>query len=488
MSRERARVLLSGALVVGVAGDLLLRTHEWRAGFTLWLVLSAALATWLTEGDARERRLLIGGVALASLGLAVRDAEMLMAVDLLSVLCMGALVVWHGSGRRIAELTVVESIRAAVLAPLTLVAGGAGALRPAFGGDEQASARRSSRARAIAIGAVLALPPLFIVTGLLGSSDEVFAAFLEGVGTFLAESGLEHVLAIAFLTWIAAGWMRAAAGEAQEIRVPQVRTPGVAFLTVSVGLYGLVALLTLFIASQLRTLFGGASYLLATAGLTVAEYARSGFFELVVASGVVLGTVVAADWLMAEDDVEGRMRLRTVGSALVLLVAALLVSAVVRMRLYVEYFGLTLDRFVAMAVLVWVLLLLTTLAATTLRGRSARFAPTMLLATAAWVFGLNLVNPEGVVARANVSRAVTAGGFDVPYHATLSADALPVLVSEASRLPAAECEALRTALQAKWRERLVDNDPTDGDWRSADLARMAARRWLAAGGEVSCAR
>ena len=73
-----------------------------------------------------------------------------------------------------------------------------------------------------------------------------------------------------------------------------MRSPSIAFTSVSVALYGLVVLLALFLGTQARVLFGGAAYLEATAGLTVAEYARAGFFQLVVAGGETSGACVQA--------------------------------------------------------------------------------------------------------------------------------------------------------------------------------------------------
>ena len=37
---------------------------------------------------------------------------MLYAIDVLSVLSMGALIIWHGTGRELAQLNVAEAVRA----------------------------------------------------------------------------------------------------------------------------------------------------------------------------------------------------------------------------------------------------------------------------------------------------------------------------------------------------------------------------------------
>ena len=478
--RHQARTVLATALLLGVAGDALLRGGGIRMGLTAWIAMLVACAVAIGGRSGTQRNLLLGGILLAALGLAWRDSEMLYAVDLLSLACTGALLVWLGSGRSLAQLTVIESARAAVLAVVNALGGAAGVLQQGLGHGDTAPAS-TGRARALAIGAVLALPPLFIVTSLLASSDVVFAARLDGIGQFLATDALQHVLVSLALAWTTAGLLRAALGGTIRGLVPEVRTPSIAFLSVSVGLYALIAVLTLFVATQAQVLFGGAAFLHATAGLTVAAYAREGFFQLVVASGVVVGTLVVAEWLLDAEDTQGRRRYRVAGSVLLGLVSALLASAVARIWLYVGEFGLSIDRAFACAVMVWVVVALGVFAGTTLRGRAERFAPTALFATVLWVALLNVANLEAIVVRVNVARAQRGELFDVAYHAKLSADALPALRAAATRLSPPDCQALSDALRKSWSDRLAHPPNGGKDWRSRDLARARAEAWYKSG-------
>lgn len=481
---DSVRPLLA-ALAIGISGDLLLRGSEGRLGFTLWVLLLVGVALVLTDRAERERRLLLVGVGAAAFGLVWRDAEILQVIDILSLLCMGALVIWHGSGKRIGELTVVQAMRAAVLAVLTTLGGAPSALREGLDGAG-GSATTGRTARALVVGAVLALPPLLIVLTLLGNSDRVFGNFIQAAVEFLSVSATHHALLALLLTWFAAGWLRAARGEPTGVRVPEVASPGVPFLTVSVALLGLVALLALFLGTQARMLFGGAEYLRAAADLTVAEYARDGFFEMVAAAGMVLGTLVAAEWLLTADDAAGRKRFGAVGTVLLAEVSLLLASAIVRMGLYVREFGLTVDRAFALAVMVLVSAALVTVAATTVRDRAARFAPAMLAVTVAWVMMLDLVNLEGIVVRVNVARAVAGAPFDARYHAVLSADALPVLRSQAARLQAGDCQALEGAMRTHWSARIARLE--GADWRQANLPLMRAMDWWGGAGDLGCTR
>jgi hypothetical protein len=176
------------------------------------------------------------------------------------------------------------------------------------------------------------------------------------------------------------------------------------------------------------------------------------------------------------------------GSILLVLVSALLVSAIVRIMLYVGEFGLSIDRAFACAVMVWVVVALVVFASTTLRGRADLFAPTTLVATVVWVALLNIVNLEAMVVRTNVARAQRGESFDVAYHAKLSADALPALLDAAPRMMPVDCQALSDALKKRWSERLADKQEGGIDWRSRSVPLAAARAWHASGAPVCPAR
>ena len=379
-----ARNIILAALIVGLDGDRLLRGGEVRLGFAVWIA-GLVICTWaIGKSHSRERHLVICGTVLAAFGLALRDSPMLNAIDMLSVLCMGALSVWVGSGRRVADLTILESVRAGILAMINTIAGAANVI-----GD--AAARRTGGASgkgiagALVVGSVLAAPPLLVVGALLASSDKVFDRILSTLASGIMSDGLTHLLVIAMLAWLASGWMRATLGDAIGATVEVPASPRLPFMSVSIGLYALIVLLGTFIAVQARVVFGGAAFLRQTEGLTVATYARDGFFQLILAAGVVLVTLVMAEWFLTADDAVGRRRYRTAAAILLAMVATLLVSSAVRIGLYVNEFGLSIDRSLASAAIVWVSAALATFAGTTLRNAPAKFMPVTLLMTVGWV-------------------------------------------------------------------------------------------------------
>jgi hypothetical protein len=119
---------------------------------------------------------------------------------------------------------------------------------------------------------------------------------------------------------------------------------------------------------------------------------------------------------------------------LIALLGIMIASAVLRMRLYVHYFGLTLDRFYPLVFMGWLVIVLAWLALTVLRGRGGSFVAGAVIAGLSMLALLNLVVPDTVVARVNVARARsgTAGTettLDLSHLATLGGEAIPIAVS-----------------------------------------------------------
>src|SRR5205085_5750237 len=134
------------------------------------------------------------------------------------------------------------------------------------------------------------------------------------------------------------------------------------------------ALFLCFVCVQVRYLFGGATWVAQVAGLTYAEYARRGFFELVWATALVLPLLLALHWLLRTDDRAAQRIFRALAAAQLVLLFVVIASALTRMRLYQREYGLTELRLYTTAFMGWLALVFVWFAATVLRGARERFA------------------------------------------------------------------------------------------------------------------
>ncbi len=468
MTAPLARQLLIVALLLGVAGNWLLRAPEWAAGFTLWALLVLGAAFVAAERSAapapalrREGRVLFAAAGLLALSFALRDADLLFVLDLFALLVVAALFAWRASGRSLTQLEPRDAVLGGA-ATFATVAVGAPTLALRDAAPQQLTGERRRSLGAFGLGAVVAAPVLLAVALLLGSADPVFAAFLEETGALLDGRLVGQLMGIGLAAWVAAGALRGTLAPISGRLAGFSLRPQVEFSAVAPLLGGLALLLSMWIGLQVRAMFGGAEYVATATGVTVAEYARRGFFELVVIAGIVLAALLAADDVLERGAAASRRSFRAVGFVLLGLVGAVLVSALQRLGVYLRFYGLTEDRVLAAAVLVWVAVVLGWFGVTVLRESRQRFAPGVLVISALWLGGLNVANPERWIVATNVQRAERGLSFDVAYHAQLSGDALPALLAAAERLPAADAASLRSELARVWQARALSRT----DWRA----------------------
>ncbi len=343
----------------------------------------------------------------------------------------------------------------------------------------------------VLLGTLLALPVLTVFVLLLGSADLVFAQRLEQFFDLLSlEKFIEWVwrlVLIAIAAWLLAGGMFAALqrqGKLSWLRLPPQWDPlgrGFRWLGIveaSIVLLALDALLFSFAWIQLRYLFGGAANVHA-AGFTYAEYARRGFFELVAASLLGLGLLMALGWGTRVHGPKEERLLKGASSVLVAFLWLLLASAFMRLRLYEWAYGFTELRlyshgfmFFLAAVLGWQLI--------TLWWRRERFLIGAWVAALAFLAAMNLLNPDAFVARQNLARYHARGDIDMAYLTALSADAVPVLVEALDDLRGAEGDELRRALRG-WLEWLAQEGQEE-PWPSIRWSRWRALKLLRGAG------
>jgi hypothetical protein len=320
---------------------------------------------------------------------------------------------------------------------------------------------RSEKVTAVARGVALGLPLLLVFGALFIAADAVFSQLVSSAIPTLDTALVERFVIVAIWAWLAGGLLRdLLAPRDEEVSFPKQR-PGLGALELGVALAFLDLLFLAFVVVQFRYLFGGRSLVETTTDLTYAEYARHGFFELVAVAALTLPLLLAGDWAL-RDAGRGRRAFRWLAAALLALLGVVIASALQRMRLYMDQYGLTELRLYATGMIVWLAVVCLWFAVTVLRGKRHAFAVGALVSGFAATLAINLVNPDALIARTNVTRPAV----DVSYLAKLSDDAVPTLVARISSLPPREQAVLANAL--------LERQPAAGDWRSWNLARARA--------------
>ena len=436
-----ARRALTAAVLLGVLADPLLRNGPWGLGLLVWMVALAVAVLVLSRQNgrrlSRESAVWLGVAVLFAAGLSWHDADLLIFFDVLAMLTALTLLAMS------LDAVPVPSLAAARVRDLIDAAFGTGldvarGLLPLVARDAElhAAARPSTDGKARRIGrAVLITAPIVVIfTLLLANADPIFGSFFT-LPDIQVDVLLSHVVIAGFFAWVVAGWLRrsflAPSGAVRTPATPLAFTLGTTDVAVALG--ALNVLFAAFVVVQIGWLFGGEALVRRTTGLSYAQYARHGFFELMWVAGLLLPMLLGAQALIPDSERRTRRIYRRLAVPLVALLGAIMLSAGARMRLYVHYYGISTDRLYASAVMVWLAIVFVWFALTVLRSRPRTFAAGLLISGFAVLLTLNVLNPDALVARANLARdaagEIGTAGADYRYVASLGGDAIPAVVS-----------------------------------------------------------
>jgi hypothetical protein len=324
--------------------------------------------------------------------------------------------------------------------------------------------------------------PIVLFGALFASADVFFRDLLRDAAVLDPGELFSHLALWALCAWLAGSYLWGAL-LAERGPVPEApRVTWLRFEFIETGVvFGLVdALFLLFVGVQFRYLFGGADRVEASSSLTYAEYARRGFFELVAVAALVVPFLLLAHWLVQRGSARLQRLYTALAGVLVVLVFVVIASALERMRLYQQTFGLTELRLYTTAFMIWLVAVFGWIGFTVLRGRRDRFAFGVFVAGLAVVIALNALNPDALIVRRNAALEESDRPFDSAYALGLSPDSVPALVANLDRVsPAARCTVARDL-----RARYLDEDD---DWRSWSWGRSRARDAVASSREPSAA-
>lgn len=487
MRTRRGAAALGAAILLGLLGDLLLRALPWGINVFLWVGTLVLAVVWvarrgevpLTGGG----RWLVAPLLFFAAAYAWRDATLLMGLTLLALLTTLALAASH---TRTGRLRVAGLVDYATSLLTAFVFGVGGILMLGIGEIDWKSLPRTGWTRwalAIGRGLLLTLPLLILFGALFMAADAIF----EGIVNDLLDIDLFdialHLFLIGFYTWLVGGFLYQSLLHRQhEESLPRLGAApfGLGIIEVGMVLGALNLLFLAFVLVQFRYFFGGAALIQVTGEFTYAEYARRGFFELVTVAALLMPLLLLAHWLLRPQRPAHTRLFQFLATTLILLLFVVMASALQRMRLYMDAFGLTELRLYTTAFMGWLAVLFVWFGATVLRGQRQHFA-FGALATAYVTLALLLVlNPDALIMRTNLNRiGVAPTPFDRSYALSLSADAIPPLIEALPRMDEANRCATVSHLISYW-----GPETQRPDWRSWNWSRARARQIVAANQEM----
>jgi len=467
--------IIGAAIVLGIFADILFIDRQAGIGVPIWALLLVGGSLFLIKKEKvdvmGDGKLLVLPMIFFATAFAWRDSDALTALNFLALMTTIGLT---AATLRIGQLRVAGIAR-------YMVEGILSGLETAFGSflllfniewGQFKLGSWSKRLVSIGIGLLIAMPILIIFGALLASADATFSSMLKGIFNINSPDWFRHIPIIMFVSWLLAGLLRKAFLANNPIpatvQLPFEFKLGITEMGIVLGSLNLLFLT--FVIVQFKYFFGGAARVANLNGLTYADYARSGFFELVTVTALVLPLLLVAHWLLRKGNKTHEYIFRGLAISLIALLSVIMVSAFQRMRLYQQEYGMTELRLYVTAFMIWMAILFVLFGYTVLRGQRERFAFGALISGLAMVVVLNVINPDAMIVRINAERARNGKQIDADYITSLSADSIPALMEAMPGISEPARQKAANKVIHDWSER---GDP---GWRSWNWSRSNARK------------
>ncbi|MRH44180.1 DUF4173 domain-containing protein [Aquibacillus halophilus] len=323
----------------------------------------------------------------------------------------------------------------------------------------------------VALGLVIGLPLLGIVTILLMSADAVFQDLVVQIPRFIFQLNfgeqLFRIAIILFFLLVFFGIFQVLALAnstklySEEVGNGTKQFDSIIALTILILLNGVYLLFT---AIQFTYFFGGGL----EEGYTFAEYARRGFFELMIVTMVNWTLLISFLTYVKESRRKFKFVLKVMYSIVIIVSGIMLTSAFQRLSMYEEAYGFTLDRILAHGFMVFLLVIF---AYTMMRVWLEKLSLLhfYLLASLIFYTGLNVIPLERMIVNNNLERYQATDKIDVYYLNSLGATGVDGLITLYQKEP--DFPNLKRILveRKEWAESINQRN----SWQSYNLHKQA---------------
>lgn len=328
----------------------------------------------------------------------------------------------------------------------------------------------------IAIGLLIGGPLLVVITGLLMSADAVFEDMVLRLPQFIFKLNFQEEL-LRFVLVIFFGLLFFSILQVLHVKAENVYTPDNKVKS-TISWDGITAVTILILLNSVYVLFTiiQFTYFFSDGlqeGFTYAEYARRGFFELLIVT-LINWTILTSCLTLVKEKRKGmNLTIKLLYSILVGVSGVMLVSAYQRLSMYEEAYGFTLDRLLAHASMIFLMVIF---AYTFVRIWIERLSLLHFYLIAGLLFytALNVCHMEQIIADNNLDRYSRTEKIDIYYLNSLSYTGIDGLIELYEEQP--DYQGLRSMLfqRKQWLEAQAENP-----WQSFNMNKQRVTERLA---------
>ncbi len=290
---------------------------------------------------------------------------------------------------------------------------------------------KNKNIKSVALGLVVSIPVLIVVIPLLASSDAAFSGLismtLKNIGIYVAEFAVGIIVAIYMTSYFIAKNKRLDVYEVKQSGRKGVIAPSVTttFLSVISVTY------VVYLFSQLAYFFSAFSGFLPEGyQFSASEYARRGFFEMF-AICVINIVIITLAGMLSKRNEKGKIAgsIKGLSVFIILFSTLLLVTAMAKMKLNIEIFGLSKNRVMVSIFMIMMIVAIVFYVIHIFAPKFSYMQGVVIICSVIFI-SLAFCNIDGGIAKYNTEKYL-AGEIktvDVDYLYSLSDSAYPYII------------------------------------------------------------
>lgn len=282
--------------------------------------------------------------------------------------------------------------------------------------------KENEHIKSVLIGLAVSIPLIIVLAMLLSGADEIFSYYLSNIWRYLNIENIYDFILKAFIAIIVMFLVFGLYYSLNSTKVREVQNNNVkkdfnSTIIITV-LTSVTILYLVFTKIQVSYLYLNKAL---PAGFNFAEYARTGFFQLVALVVINLLMITIMNFKTATNTKRVKDILNTLYSVITVLTINMGISAIYKMNLYIEEFGYTRLRILVQAFTVFLCISLLILLVFIWRGKYL-FKPIAIVGLTIYLV-LNYINIDNYIAKQNMEIINIKYGIDDRYLSRLSLDA-----------------------------------------------------------------
>lgn len=336
--------------------------------------------------------------------------------------------------------------------------------------------RKSKNTKRVLKALLITVPVVFVIIWLLSSADQVFGNIfgniLKNIIELLMKVQLSTVIEKIILTLLAfvyfLGFFYYISSKYQVLQIEESNDKKDSF-TIKMILAALNTIYLVFCIIQIKSLF------MKNVNINYAEYARQGFFQLMLVSIINLFTVLIAKKREIQD-ISNSKYIKIMCLAMIAFTFIILMSSAYRMYLYESAYGYTLLRLLVYCILFTESILLVPTIFYIL-DKKINLPETYFTIIITIYICMNFVNFDNLIAKRNIDRYIETGKIDLYYlQFGTGTDAINQMVRILKTEENEEKNKRKTEVYLKNMYRILDEE--DMDFRNLNISKILAKKQI----------